>query len=88
VDLSPLSPEAFHRGQRPVPEYEVSIRQVQGMRAVGMNPIDENDVAPEDKDDLDDIPNIKDIHADTDIDEGDEEKDDGTGLPPAMPPPV
>jgi hypothetical protein len=69
-------------------KHEVSIRQVQGMRAVGMNPIDENDIAPEDKDDLDDLPNIKDIHADTDIDEGDEEKDDRPDLPPAMPPAV
>jgi hypothetical protein len=53
-----------------------------------MNPNDENDIAPEDKDDLDDLPNIKDIHLDTDIEEGDEEKDDRSDLPPAMPPPV
>jgi len=56
------------------------------MRAVAVKPIEENDVAPEDKDDLDDLPNIGGIPADTDIDEG--EKDEGSDLPPAMPPAV
>ena len=51
------------------------------------DPIDENDLAPEEKDDLDDLPNIGGIPADTD-EEGDEEKDDGFDLPPAMPPAV
>jgi hypothetical protein len=70
-------------------KHEPSIRQVQRMRAVDVNPIDENDLAPEEKDDLDDLPNIGGIPADTDIDEeGDEEKDDGFDLPPAMPPAV
>jgi hypothetical protein len=64
----------------------LNIRQVQGMRAMGVKPIDENDVAPEDKDDFDDLPTIGDIPADKDIEEGDEEKDDGFDLPPAMPP--
>jgi hypothetical protein len=67
---------------------ELNIRQVQGMRAIGVKPIDENDIAPEDKDDFDDLPTIGDIPADKDVEEGDEEKDDGFGLPPAMPPPV
>jgi len=59
------------------------------MRAVAVKPIEENDVAPEDKDDLDDLPNIGGIPADTDIDEGEEgEKDEGSDLPPAMPPAV
>jgi hypothetical protein len=65
----------------------VSIRRVQGKRAIGMNPIDENDVAPEDKDDFDDLPTMGDIPADKDVEEGDEE-DDGFDLPPAMPPAV
>jgi hypothetical protein len=58
------------------------------MRAVGVNPIEENDEAPENKDDFDGLPNIGDIPAETDIEEGDEEKDDGSNLPPAMPPAV
>jgi hypothetical protein len=58
------------------------------MRAVGVNPIDDNDVAPEDKDDLDDLPHVGGIPADADTEEGDEEKDDGSDLPPAMPPAV
>jgi hypothetical protein len=67
---------------------ELNIRQVQGMRASAVKPIDENDIAPEDKDDFDDLPTIGDIPADKDIEEGDEEKDDGFDLPPAMPPAV
>jgi hypothetical protein len=58
------------------------------MRAIGVNSIDENDVAPEDKDDFNDLPTIGDIPADKDIEEGGEEKDDGFDLPPAMPPAV
>jgi hypothetical protein len=67
-------------------DWRLGIRYVQRMRAVGMNPIDENDVAPKDKDDFDNLPTIGDIPADKDIEEGDEEKDDGFDLPPAMPP--
>lgn len=54
---------------------------------MSMNPIDKNDVAPEDKDDFDDLPTMGNIPADKDIEEGDEE-DDGFDLPPAMPPAV
>jgi hypothetical protein len=70
------------------PERLEGIHEVQGMRAVGVNPIDENDVAPEDKDDFSDLPTIGDIPADKDVEEGEEEKDDDFDLPPAMPPAV
>ena len=58
------------------------------MRAIGVKPIDENDVTPQERDDFDDLPTMGDIPADKDVEEGDEEKDDGFGLPPAMPPAV
>jgi hypothetical protein len=45
-------------------------------------------LAPEDIDDLDDPPELGAIPDDTEVEEGNEEKDDGTNLPPAMPPAV
>jgi hypothetical protein len=55
------------------------------MRANRVKPLEEEQPAPDDHDDLDEsiIPGA--IPADTDIQEGDEEKD-GPDLPPAMPP--
>jgi hypothetical protein len=58
------------------------------MRAYGVNPLEQDDLVAEDKEDLDDPPNLGRIPDETDIEEGDEEKDDGCDLPPAMPPAV
>jgi hypothetical protein len=45
-------------------------------------------LSPEDIDDLDDPPEFGAVPDDTEIEEGNEEKNDGTNLPPAMPPAV
>jgi hypothetical protein len=62
---------------------DISIRGIQSKRAVGMNPSEKP------------LPNDKDfnkglepgaIHAEEDIEEGDEEEESKPDLPPAMPP--
>ena len=53
-----------------------------------VNSPEQDKLAPEDIDDLDDPPELGAIPDDTEIEEGNEEKDDGTKLPPAMPPAV
>ena len=56
------------------------------MRADGMNSPEEEKRARVDKDDLDLGFKPAAIPADEDIEEGDEERDERTPLPPAMPP--
>ena len=58
------------------------------MRADSMNPPEEDNRAPEESDDLDEGLEPAFIPSDADVQEGDEEKDEGTRLPPAMPPGV
>jgi hypothetical protein len=58
------------------------------MRADSVKLFDQNRPHAEDKDDLDKIADLEPMPDATDIEEGDEEKDDGEELPPAMPPAV
>jgi hypothetical protein len=58
------------------------------MRAHVVQPLEQDRPDPNDNDDLDQGSDNLGIPADTDIQEGDEEEDDETDLPPAMPPGV
>jgi hypothetical protein len=56
------------------------------MRTDGVKSLEETKLALDDKEDLAETADPGTIPADTDIQEGDEENEDGPDLPPAMPP--